>query len=226
MIYTFIDEATNFPKDELHWGRDFFQRECLQRAMVNCADEDIIVFSDIDEIPNPATLKKVLSFFPSKEIYTLRQKEFNYYLNLYKQDGWMGPRVANYSTLKNLSLNKIRAIIKGDRTLVDTHDIQDGGWHFTSLGGTEKIIQKIESWGHQELNTSKVKDNVKKQVESGKDIFHRRGSKKLKKVEMDEKNFPKWLVENKNKYDHLINHTYVNEQDSFFKGMFKKIFNF
>lgn len=203
-IYNFIEMATNFPKEEKHWGRDFFQRECLHRAMENCSDEDIVIFSDVDEIPKPETIKRVLSLFPSEEIYTLRQKEYNYYLNLYKGDGWMGPRVANYRSLKNISLNYIRAIIPGDRTMIDTIDVQDGGWHFTSLGGTEMIIKKIESWGHQEFNNSKIKDRVAKNVAAGKDIFQRRGSKKSKKVEMSTDHFPSWLVSNIDKYDHLL----------------------
>ncbi len=209
-IYTFINAAENFPKEEKHWGRDYFQRECLRRAYVNCEDTDIIIFSDIDEIPDPETLKQIVKRFPSNEIYTFRQKEFHYFLNLYRQDNWMGPRVANYHILKQVSLNSIRAIVPGDRTLVDTVNVPRGGWHFTSLGGTEKIIQKIESWGHQEFNTKTVKENVQKKVESGGDIFFRRGMKRLERVEITEKIFPKWLVENQKKYSHLINTTYKN----------------
>ncbi len=223
MIFSFIDEATNFPKNIPHWGRDFFQRECLHRALVNCKDDDIIIFTDVDEIPNPDILNDVISFFPTDNIYTLRQKEFNYYLNMYKQDGWMGPRVATYSTLKKISLNKIRAHKPGGKSLIDAVDVQNGGWHFTSLGGTEKIIQKIESWGHQEFNTNNIKKNIRKNVESGKDIFNRRGSKKLQQIEMDEKTFPKWLVENKSRYAHLINSCCTNSDNKTFFGKVLKI---
>ena len=226
-IFSFIDEATNFPKDVLHWGRDFYQRECLHRALLNCKDDDIVVFSDADEIPRPDTLRNVISFFPSNEIYTLRQKEFNYYLNMYKQDNWMGPRVATYKTFKNISFNKIRSIGDGGRgrPAIDTIDVQNGGWHFTNLGGTERIIQKIESWGHQEYNTDIIKKNIKNKVESGKDIFNRRGSKKLRQIEVDEKIFPKWLVENKDRYAHLINSYCAKDDKGAFAGtIIKRIF--
>jgi beta-1,4-mannosyl-glycoprotein beta-1,4-N-acetylglucosaminyltransferase len=225
-IYSFIDEATNFPKNELHWGRDFYQRECLHRALLRCDDDDIIIFSDVDEIPNPDAVKQTLALFPSNEIYTLRQKEFDYYLNMYREDNWMGPRIALYSSLKTLSLNKIRAIREGGRTLVDSPDVQNGGWHFTSLGGTEKIIQKIESWGHQELNTDAIKKNVTKNVKSGKDIFNRPGIKKLQQIKIDEETFPKWLVENIGRYSHLINISgNSNEKSPFIGEFFKKLFN-
>jgi beta-1,4-mannosyl-glycoprotein beta-1,4-N-acetylglucosaminyltransferase len=224
-IYTFIDEATNFPKNELHWGRDFFQRECLHRALVHCSDDDVIIFSDIDEIPNPDILDSVISFFPTDNIYTLRQKEFSCYLNMYKQDAWMGPRVATYSILKNISLNKIRAHRKGGKPLIDAVDVQNGGWHFTNLGGTEKIIQKIESWSHQEFNTDKIKKNIKKRVESGKDIFNRRGIKKLQPIKVDEETFPKWLVDNKQRYAHLIRIDPIsNNKDSLINKFLKMVF--
>lgn len=222
MIFSFIDEATNFPKEELHWGRDFFQRECLHRALVDCHDDDIIVFSDLDEIPNPETIASVIKYFPTDKIYTLRQKEFNYYLNMYKEDNWMGPRILSYKTLKNVSLNKIRAHKKGGRPLIDAIDVENGGWHFTSLGGVQKVINKIESWGHQEFNTPKIKENVRKNMEAGKDVFNRRGVKRLKQVEMNEENFPKWLVENKDEYSHLINNC-IKKKDSIFTKIFKRI---
>ncbi len=224
-VLTFLKDAKNFPKDEKHWGRDFYQREILHRAMRNLNDEDIVIFSDIDEIPNPVTLKDILQRFPIDSIFTMRQKEYNYFINLYRNDGWMGPRVANYKTLKNLSLNKIRAIVHGDRTLVDTIDVDNGGWHFTSLGGTEKIIQKIESWGHQEFNTPKIKEKVKKQVELGGDIFLRRGIKKLTRVEVTTEHFPPYIVENQHKYSHLFNHTFVNKKDFFGVHVFRDILN-
>lgn len=203
-IYTFLDKATNFPKNELHWGRDFFQRECLHRALIRCENDDIVMFSDIDEIPNPEILKNVILNFPSNNIYTLMQKEFWYYLNTYRQDGWMGPRVAQYSTLKDISLNKIRAFKKGARPEIDTVDVQNGGWHFTSLGTPEQIIHKIEMWSHQEFNTDRIKKNVKKNVEAGKDIFRRFGKKQLEVIDINEENYPKWIVANKEKYTQLI----------------------
>ena len=224
MIFSFIDEATNFPKNELHWGRDFFQRECLHRALVNCGDDDVILFSDLDEIPNPETITSVVKSFPIDNIYTLRQKEFNYYLNMYKEDNWMGTRVLSYKTLKNISLNKIRAHKEGKSTFIDTIDVKNGGWHFTNLGGVQKVIEKIESWGHQEFNTPKIKKNVRKNIEAGKDVFNRRGIKRLTQIEVNDKNFPKWLVENKDKYSHLINNC-VMKEDTFFQKILEKLFN-
>jgi beta-1,4-mannosyl-glycoprotein beta-1,4-N-acetylglucosaminyltransferase len=221
-IFSFIDRATNFPKKELHWGRDFFQRECLHRALAVCKDEDVVIFSDIDEIPNPKAVREVLELMPSPFIYTLLQKEFNYYLNMYKQEGWMGPRIANYGVLKNCSFNEIRAIIGPGKTMVDTVAVNSGGWHFTSLGGEANVIHKIESWGHQELNTTNIKKNVRRNLESGRDIFQRPDSKRLQKVKIDENTFPKWLVDNQESYSHLISND-SGKKKSFIRNLISQI---
>ena len=232
MIYAFNNEATNFPKNELHWGRDFFQRECLHRAWVNCKDDDIITFSDVDEIPNPDIIKQIIQAFPSDKIYTLCQKEFNYYLNMYKQDGWMGPRLATYATIKNTSLNKIRSSVhEHSESQSNGHkhevvNVTNGGWHFTSLGGFENVIKKIESWGHQEFNNDQIKNNVQKNIEARKDIFRRKGAKRLKAVPIDSKIFPLWLVENQDNYKHLINFDVINAKSSFLSKIFRKILSF
>ncbi len=203
-IFDFIEQAPNFPKDEAHWGRDFFQRECLRRAYLQCKDDDIIIFSDVDEIPNPNTLKKLLTRFPTDQIFTLIQNEHPYYLNTYQRGDWMGPRVANYRTLKNLSLNKIRTICGKRKTLVDTLDVEDGGWHFSNLGGLDALVRKIESWGHQELNTPEVKRNLRRNVAAGRDVFERKGVPRLRLVQMTAENLPDWVVRNQGRFQHLI----------------------
>jgi beta-1,4-mannosyl-glycoprotein beta-1,4-N-acetylglucosaminyltransferase len=208
-IIGWINSATNFPKDVPHWGRDFYQRECLHLAYSGLDNDDLIVFSDVDEIPNPETLKNVLKKFPSFKIYTLRQAEFNFYLNAYKKGDWRGPRVAEYRTLKNQSLNKIRTILEGDQTIVPAIDVDNGGWHFTSLGDAEKVIQKIESWGHQEYNTEEIKLKVAENIRAGKDAFEREGEPPLRMVKIDERIFPKWLVDNQETYQrHILKKSY------------------
>lgn len=203
-VHDFIQKATNFPKDLLHFGRDFYQRECLRRAMADCRDDDIILFSDVDEIPKPETLRKILKTFPHEQIFTMVQSEFNYFLNAIRHDRWLGPRVANYKTLRNLSLNEIRAIIGPGKTMVDTIDILDGGWHFTSLGSAEKIKEKIESWGHQEFNTKHIKGNIEKNISAGRDIFERPGLPPLQTVPITADFLPQYVVNNQERYQHFF----------------------
>ena len=76
-----------------------------------------------------------------------------------------------------------------------------GGWHFSFLGGEEKIKYKIESYAHQQYNNKEVFDNIKTNIHKGKDIFNRDVEMKVIKIN---NMFPEYLVKNQSKYKHLI----------------------
>ncbi len=54
-----------------------------------------------------------------------------------------------------------------------TQLIKDGGWHFTWMGGVEKILEKMDSMAHQELNLSEHKDpeTIRQRIYSGLDAI-------------------------------------------------------
>ena len=70
--------------------------------------------------------------------------------------------------------------------------IANAGWHFTYLGGVEKIIQKLEAFSHSEFNLNEFKDerNILKLIKDGKDLFGR--DIEFEIVDEDYK-FPKYL---------------------------------
>ncbi len=81
--------------------------------------------------------------------------------------------------------------------------IEEGGWHFSYLGGVEMIIKKIEAFSHTEYNTDNFKNaaNIEAAINSGKDIFGRNFTYKF--VPLDD-TFPVFIRKNKEKYKHLI----------------------
>ena len=56
--------------------RDRYQKNQLIRAMGDCRPEDIVIFSDVDEIPKPETLVRVIKEFEAGKIYHLAQRMF------------------------------------------------------------------------------------------------------------------------------------------------------
>ena len=64
------------------------------------------------------------------------------------------------------------------------------------MGGEDKMRSKIEAYGHQEFNNDEVKDNVKSNLDSGKDVL---GRSEFYYV-IDESQLPKYLLDNKQKY--------------------------
>ena len=184
---------------QAHWCRDFQHREFTKFGMLDIDDDDILIFSDLDEIPNPELLVDVKDWCEPDTIYALRQKMFHFYLNLNSpnEDDWWGPKVFRDSCAREKSLGEIR-LLRED----GTKSLNDGGWHFTSVGNIDFIKTKIESWGHQEFNTDSIKNNIDQRVREGKDIFFR---SEMQYVLLPvEESMPKYLIDNREKFSELI----------------------
>ena len=55
----------------------------------------------------------------------------------------------------SLGMNGLRMDVRA-RQLNVTGTVEDGGYHFTSVGSIDDIRKKIESWGHQEFNNPRI----------------------------------------------------------------------
>jgi beta-1,4-mannosyl-glycoprotein beta-1,4-N-acetylglucosaminyltransferase len=161
-----------------------FQKDSIREALKDCEPEDVIYYGDVDEI-----------WKPQEKEGKLRQLAYSYYLNNRSSEDWQGTNVFKYKNIRDL--NDIRA----DHSVV----LEDGGWHFTNMGGYEALIKKIESYDHQEVNIPWVKDGLKARMEANIDFLGRTHDWKGNEFKMwiDETDLPKYLLENKAKYSHL-----------------------
>ena len=173
------------------------QRNSIVRGLKNSNDNDLIILSDVDEIPDLNKLSK----FDKKKYAVFSQKMFMYKLNLLnlKENNWHGSKIClkkNFRSpqwIRNLKfkqypfwrIDKVRNL----------QIIDDGGWHFAYLQSPENISKKIKSFAHGEFNSSDItnEENIKSKIERGIDIFER--GYNLKKVEID-KSFPTYIVKN------------------------------
>ena len=81
--------------------------------------------------------------------------------------------------------------------------IDNGGWHFSYLKKPIDIKKKIESFAHSELNKEKFKniENIEKNILQGADLYNT--DLYYSKIPIDN-DFPKYLIENLNKYKEWI----------------------
>ena len=195
-VYKYITTQTNrFNRQtQPDYGRDFFQKESVRRALLKCFDDDLIMISDADEIPNPEVLKNINELSLDTTLYALNQNMYCYYLNMLKQTDWYGTRFGLYKNIKKLSFNEIR----GDNSL--SKSIPNGGWHFSFMGGEEMVKKKITSYSARELANPHVLGSLASNMEANVDPFFR-GS--LTKVNIDE-TYPKYVIDNLDKIKHLI----------------------
>jgi|TARA_R100000084_G_scaffold70829_1_gene31436 beta-1,4-mannosyl-glycoprotein beta-1,4-N-acetylglucosaminyltransferase len=196
IIYEFAD----IPNLERSWDREIFSRNyALTLPIFN--DDDIIISSDLDEIPNPEAIEMVSEWITDKTHYTLQMNFYMYYLNNYMTDRWYGSRVATYKYLKNKTLDELRETTE-DQSKITGPIIEGGGWHFSYCGGEDMIKQKIGSFSHTEHNNEQTLSSVSDNVKNNVDLFGR--NVYFTVVDLDESEYPKYIIENTKKLSHLI----------------------
>jgi len=155
-------EHLNFNKPDHHdpnfdaWKVEKGQRDILYQPLISLGDDSLIMLTDLDEIWNPALIRGM----NSQEFGAARlEMSLHYYFMNCRGFGirnktWTLPFCITSNLMKvekNAGFSKIRD--KGQMPV-----IENAGWHFSYLGGTESIINKIESFSHQELNTEEIKN--------------------------------------------------------------------
>jgi beta-1,4-mannosyl-glycoprotein beta-1,4-N-acetylglucosaminyltransferase len=137
-------------------ARDYFQRESLARGLTQAASDDLILISDLDEIPN---LENVNFSNIKNNIVLFEQKMFYYKFNLLYQDfTWFGTKAVKH---KNFKTPQWLRNIKGKRYplwRIDTffskkkynnlYFVKHGGWHFTCLRTAEELEKKLLNFAH------------------------------------------------------------------------------
>jgi len=199
-------ESGNFGN---RWIFENYQRDAILRGLSQCQDEDIVLISDVDEIPNPEAIKKY-----RKGICCLEQKFMYYFLNnrCLREPTWSKARICRYVDLlhpkQKLKKHDPYAFSAPGRPtylrFCKARTIAHGGWHFSYCGGVESILQKRRSIVEQQYNTD---DNMRPEavleaVQQGKDILGRPGFR-FETVPIDA-SFPRYIVENQDRYQQII----------------------
>ena len=76
IIYIKVEDM---PGGENPWLRENFQRNCITRGLSTAMNDDLIIISDADEIPDP---EKIIKFNLKKKYGVFEQKQYYYKLNL------------------------------------------------------------------------------------------------------------------------------------------------
>ena len=203
----------DMPEGDNPYTRENYQRNAISQGIKNASDDDIIIVSDLDEIPNPKKLK----LFEKKMRYAVfKQMHFYYKINLQSQINpyWYGSRICLKKYLKSpqwlrdLKFKK-RPFWRLDKMRLN-NIIEDGGWHFCNLKDPEKLLYKYKNlcetndpYNFNEKIDEKYLnlDEITNRINSGLDIIGR--EENYKSVELDER-FPDFIVKNKKNLEEWI----------------------
>ncbi len=181
--------------------RDQFQRNAISRGIEIFEPNDLIMISDIDEIPDP---KKIKEFNIKKKYACFLQKNFQSKINLLNitDEYWPGTKICQKRYLKSPQwLRNIKTKKTPFWKIFSEKQpqlIKDGGWHFSFLKTPEDIKKKINSYSHQEFNRPNFTDleKIEDKISKRKDLFERKIN--YKTVSIDN-SFPDYIVKNKDK---------------------------
>jgi len=199
----------NFPKPIKPWENEKLQREILINHLSIYDQEDYIMYSDADEIPNPLVLRNINL---NNKYGIFFQKNFIYKINIFNQyeSPWEGTRICKKKNLKNIFHLRKKIISKNLKKAFwkfyiekDIKIFPNGGWHFNNLYDVETISQKLKVFPHKEYSSSYFSniENIKKRIHNLEDLFDR--GHKYQKVSLD-KNYPKYILENLDLFNDFI----------------------
>jgi len=193
--------------------RENYQRNAINRGLFKADSNDLIIISDLDEIPD---LKK-MNFFKKEMRYAVfKQLHFYYKLNLHSQNNpfWYGSRICVKKYLKSpqwlrdLKFKK-RPFWRIDKLRLN-NIIDKGGWHFCNLKEPEKLLYKYKNlcetndpYVFKEKIDKKFLDlnEIKKRISNGLDIIGR--DENYNRIEIDER-FPEYIINKKKELDEWI----------------------
>ena len=143
--------------------REIYQRNAIEKGLKQLNDNDWLIISDVDEIPNLENLN--LNQINNK-IVLFKQLFCCYKFNLFsKTIKWYGSRMIKKKYLKNPQwLRDIKSkkypiyradILFSKKKYRDIFFVDNGGWHFSYLKDARGVIDKLKSIRHHvdyELN--------------------------------------------------------------------------
>ena len=196
------------------YKRDHFQRNFITNGINDAAPNDMIIISDIDEIPD---LEKISIKNIKSKLILFNQIMCYYKFNLYQKNyTWVGSRACQKKNLISpqwLRDVKARAyplwrldIFFSKRRYNDIFFVDDGGWHFSYLNTAQLIEEKLRSYTHHreyDLNPIGI-NNIEKRIKNRESIYNlcvdKRKNQFSKGVKLDllnDSKLPKYIINNK-----------------------------
>ncbi len=201
--------------------RENFQRNKITKGLIKANPEDLILISDVDEIPNLSNLEvnKI-----NNEIILFKQNFYYYKLNLKLENmPWLGTKACKYKNLKSPQwLRNIKAkkysfwrldVLFSNKKYSNIKFIENGGWHFSNMKTAAEIEKKMRTYlHHREYDINPLgREKIEEIMKSKKSIYNLRVDMKAEKFDgtqnlkpTDGSELPDFIKENKKKFSSWI----------------------
>jgi len=197
--------------------RENLQRNAISRGLKNAEPDDVVIVSDVDEIPN---LEKLNFKEIKNKILLFKQKFYYYKFNLKLEAfNWYGTKACIKKNLispqwlrnikdKKYSFWRLDTIFS-KKKYNNIEFIENGGWHFSNMKSPQDIEKKMKTYlHHREYDVNPLGiENIKKAIENKKSVYNLKTDSQNTKIDgtqslivsnVDE--LPLFIKDNKDKY--------------------------
>jgi len=224
IIHIVVDEYPTFwskfrPLNK--WDYDVHQKNQIMKGLRDASPDDLVIVSDLDEIP---LAEKVFEYRRAPGVRVFEQYQSYYFLNYVctrindygkqavaqqNRDGfgrWRGSVMLEKKHIQDIEKTRLLR----DQEFPGLTVIRDGGWHFSNMGGIDKIIYKLQSWAHTEYNSDRFisQEKILKKIKEGQDLIEEGMAFELVDIQKSKLPFPKALVRDLNRWSHMIRSRY------------------
>ena len=154
------------------WHNEYHQRDCIQIGIrsLSLAPEDVILITDVDEIPDPRTLTLIKTGVIPVTFMMLGMDLYFYNLNHRLPYRWYHPKLISYQEYTRR--NQLCSMLRNEDNLPC---IANGGWHLSYFGSPSFIQNKIRMFSHQEFNYDEHTNVsvIEQRIASNRDLYNR-----------------------------------------------------
>lgn len=182
--------------DTLWWRLENHQRMGIGEKLQGFSDDDIIMVSDIDEVPLKSTIAALPGYLEQYGHVSLRF--FLYYYNFNNgRYGWNSTVATRVKVAREITTQRVKEL-----NCCPPH-IDYSGYHISYFFPSDRIKNKIENAAHPELIEPKFVDEeqIKQRVRNGLDCFERLGNDGFQRC--DPSNVDKEFYEVFSKYQYM-----------------------
>lgn len=168
--YDLTSPVKEYDYEAPQWVIEKMQRSHLMSALSLFDDNDIVMVSDADEIPSRVVIDYIINTLTDETpAYGLFQDMFYYNFNQRQTWPWVGTIAARNKFVKQMGVQWMRDN-RGNVKL-----LPGAGWHLSYWGQAENVLEKIQGFAHQELNTPENANlqNLAERIANGQDPFAR-----------------------------------------------------
>jgi beta-1,4-mannosyl-glycoprotein beta-1,4-N-acetylglucosaminyltransferase len=194
IIHIIVDDFShkypniNIEKGE-QWNNEKFQRNCIKRGLdkLQLNDDDIFTVTDLDEIPDPNIFEKIKKNEINIDVVTIELDFYYYNLNCKINGKWPLSKMISYKKYKELNIS-----CEEIRQNMSFEIIPNAGWHLSYFGNEQFIKNKIENFGHQELNIADFTDEnkISNRIKNKLDVYDRPNNTMINIPIEDNNNLP------------------------------------